>query len=161
MLHPEGDCVLPAPFCQLRHHSVEVGRFMCRQQLSDLDISGLLKYFSWTALSFNAIAILISPVHTSQSSDCIWGNGIDFVLCFWIKVRTQWHTNLRSFFSFLKVILNEESEGWRESAAKKTNLIVFFAAQHESVFFYTQVHHIKSVCWIFISKMLYFAKKDK
>lgn len=38
-----------APPIKTRHCSIEVGRFMCRQQLSDLDISGLLKYFSWIA----------------------------------------------------------------------------------------------------------------
>lgn len=55
----------PLPI-KMRHCSIEAGRFMCGQHLSDLDISELLKHFSWITWSFNAIAILISSVHMSS-----------------------------------------------------------------------------------------------
>lgn len=58
----------PIASCQSsRCLSIEVGRFMCRQLLSDLDISGLLKHFSWTTMSFDATDILISLMHKSQN----------------------------------------------------------------------------------------------
>lgn len=123
-----------APPIKTRHCSIEVGRFMCRQQLSDLDISGLLKYFSWIAFQRDCNINLVERSDSRSSCsfsliDCVMQScrlhvyGRDhFVLWFfWIRMLqmswghfchfSKWYETktLKVQESFLKKVRKPES----------------------------------------------------